>query len=225
MKSDFVNSINHEFQTPLSAIIIANKTLEKDPVKENKEMVASLTGVIGRQAERLNSLFRQVIDITMMSESTLQKEPVIIEELLREVVDDYMIQADNSQVDISFKPSGNKHTIWLDKFWVTTMIINIIENGVKYNTSTTKRVIIFTTENEKNLTVHIADNGVGIPADEFKNIFDKFYRNTKSIENKAVKGLGLGLYYTKQCIEAHRWQLHFDTVEKEGTDFSILIPL
>ncbi|HMR85709.1 MAG TPA: HAMP domain-containing sensor histidine kinase [Niabella sp.] len=225
MKSDFVNSINHEFQTPLSAIIVANKTLEKGQVKENPEMVASLTGVIGRQAERLNSLFRQVIDITMMNESTLQKEPVIIEELLREVVDDYMIQADNSQVDVCFKPSGNKHTIWLDKFWVTTMIINIIENGVKYNTSTTKRVTVFTTENEKNLTVHIADNGVGIPADEFKNIFDKFYRNTKSIENKAVKGLGLGLYYTKQCIEAHRWQLHFDTVEKEGTDFSIIIPL
>ena len=64
-------------------------------------MVASLAGVIGRQAERLNNLFRQVIDITMISESTLQKEPVIIEELLREVVDDYMIQADNSQVDIS----------------------------------------------------------------------------------------------------------------------------
>lgn len=226
MKSDFINSINHEFQTPLSAIIVANKTLEKDQVKENKEMVTSLTGVIGRQAERLSSLFRQVMDITMMNESTLQKEPVVIEELLKEVVDDYMIQADNSKVEIAFEePDMPRHLVLLDRFWVTTMIINIIENGIKYNTSTIKRISIFTTESEKSLTVHIVDNGVGIPAGEFKNIFDKFYRTTKSIENKAVKGLGLGLYYTKLCIEAHRWQLHVDTVEKSGTDFSIVIPL
>lgn len=225
MKSDFVNSINHEFQTPLSAIIVANKTLEKDQVKENKEMVASLTGVIGRQAERLSSLFSQVMDITIMNEATLQKEPVIIEELLKEVVDDYMIQADNSKVEISFKETGGRHTVLLDRFWVTTMVVNMIENGIKYNTSAIKRISIFTTEDGKTLTVHILDNGVGIPASEFKNIFDKFYRTTKSIENKAVKGLGLGLYYTKQCMEAHRWQLHVDTVEKSGTDFSIVIPL
>jgi two-component system phosphate regulon sensor histidine kinase PhoR len=225
MKSDFVNSINHEFQTPLSAILVANKTLEKDQVKDNKEMVASLTGVIGRQAERLNSLFRQVIDITMMNEATLQKEPVIIEELLRQVVDDYMIQADNQKVEIDFKETGEQHTVLLDRFWVTTMIINMIENGIKYNTSSIKRISIFTTEKDRQLTVHIVDNGVGIPAGEFKNIFDKFYRTTKAIDNKAVKGLGLGLYYTKQCIEAHRWQLQVDTVEKSGTDFSIIIPL
>lgn len=226
MKSDFVNSINHEFQTPLSAIIVANKTLEKHQVKENKEMVTSLTGVIGRQAERLSSLFRQVMDITMMNESTLQKEPAVIEELLKEVIDDYMIQADNSKVQISFRETGGQpHTVLLDRFWVTTMVVNLIENGVKYNTSATKRISIFTTKSKKELTVHIVDNGVGIPASEFKNIFDKFYRTTKSIENKAVKGLGLGLYYTKQCIEAHRWKLHVDTVEKSGTDFSIVIPL
>ena len=164
MKSDFVNSINHEFQTPLSAILVANKTLEKDQVKDNKEMVASLTGVIGRQAERLNSLFRQVIDITMMNEATLQKEPVIIEELLRQVVDDYMIQADNQKVEIDFKETGEQHTVLLDRFWVTTMIINMIENGIKYNTSSIKRISIFTTEKDRQLTVHIVDNGVGIPA-------------------------------------------------------------
>lgn len=226
MKSDFVNSINHEFQTPLSAIIVANKTLEKDQVKEDKQMVTSLTGVIGRQAERLSNLFRQVMDITMMNESTLQKEPVVIEELLKDVVDDYMIQADNSKVEIAFEePDRPRHLVLLDRFWVTTMIINIIENGIKYNTSAIKRISIFTTESGKALTVHIVDNGVGIPAGEFKNIFDKFYRTTRSIENKAVKGLGLGLYYTKLCIEAHRWKLHVDTVEKSGTDFSIVIPL
>ncbi|MCH5718496.1 sensor histidine kinase [Niabella hibiscisoli] len=225
MKSDFVNSINHEFQTPLSAIIVANKTLGKDQVKDNKEMVASLTGVISRQAERLNSLFKQVIDITMMNESTLQKESVMVEGLLKDVVDDYMIQADNRQIEISFKETGAQHTVLLDRFWVTTMIVNIIENGIKYNTSAIKRISIFTTETDKKLTVHIVDNGVGISAGDFKNIFDKFYRSTKSIDNKAVKGLGLGLYYTKQCIEAHRWQLQVDTVEKSGTDFSIIIPL
>lgn len=225
MKSDFVNSINHEFQTPLSAIIVANKTLEKDQVKSDKEMVASLTGVIGRQAERLNSLFRQVMDITMMNESTMQKEPVVIEDLLKEVVDDYMIQADNRQIEILFEETGGQHEVWLDRFWVTTMIMNIIENGIKYNTSTLKRINIFIRKEDKKLIVHIADNGVGIPAEEFKNIFDKFYRTTKSIENKAVKGLGLGLYYTKQCIAAHRWQLKVDTVEKAGTDFNIIIPI
>ncbi|GAB3423326.1 sensor histidine kinase [Niabella aquatica] len=225
MKSDFVNSINHEFQTPLSTIIVANKTLEKEQVQENKEMVASLTGVIGRQTKRLNCLFSQVIDITMMNESTLQKEPVIMEDLLREIVDDYMIQADSREVEIRFSNPGSWHTVWLDKFWVTTMIINIIENGIKYNNSAIKRIDISATEQDKKLTVHIVDNGVGIPEQDFKNIFDKFFRATSAIDNKAVKGLGLGLYYTRQCIEAHRWLLKVNTVEKQGTDFSIIIPL
>jgi two-component system phosphate regulon sensor histidine kinase PhoR len=139
LKSDFVNSITHELHTPLSAIIVANKSLQNDRILEDKEKILPLTAVIDRQSQRLKTLFGQVLDLTVMNASSLQKELTVLEELTEELLLDYRLQLTNNQVSISYINESGSNKVLLDKFWVTTMINNIIDNGIKYNNNRKKK--------------------------------------------------------------------------------------
>lgn len=225
LKSDFVNSITHELHTPLSAIIVANKSLQNERIIEDKEKILPLTAVIDRQSQRLKALFGQVIDLTVMNASSLQKESAIFEELLEELLLDYRLQLTNNQVLISYSNESGVSKVLLDKFWVTTMINNIIDNGIKYNNNRKKEIKVHTKKSYNKLQLIISDNGIGIPDTIKQHIFEKFYRNTKGLENKATNGLGLGLFYTKQCIKAHHWDLEIISDEKTGSFFIIKIPV
>lgn len=81
-----------------------------------------------------------------------------------------------------------------------------------------------TRNSKKHLEISIEDNGIGISTDTQKYIFDKFYRSTKHLSIQ-VKGLGLGLYYVKQCIAAHHWDMQIRSQPEKGTTFIMLIPL
>ncbi len=225
MKSDFVNSITHEFHTPLSSIIVANKSLQNEKVITDTHKILSLTAVIGRQSQRLKSLFSQVLDLTLLNASSLRKEEVPLEEFVEEIVLDFKLQLQQEHIFIDYEKRATHHIVELDRFWVATMVINLLDNGIKYNNSAVKRLRVFITKNDHRLSLHIADNGIGVPLAIRTAIFDKFYRNTKNMDSNAVNGLGLGLFYVQQCVTAHGWELAIDSKEKEGSTFTIHIPL
>ena len=225
LKSDFVNSITHELHTPLSAIIVANKSLQNERIIEDKNKILPLTAVIDRQSQRLKTLFGQVLDLTVMNASSLQKETLIMEDLLEELLLDYRLQLTSNQVSISYTNDSKSSLVLLDKFWTTTMINNILDNGIKYNNSKLKEIKIHTKQAYEKLMLIISDNGIGISDKARRFIFDKFYRNTDGLQNNATNGLGLGLFYTKQCIDAHNWELEILSNETSGTFFIIRIPL
>ncbi|MBL7767354.1 MAG: HAMP domain-containing histidine kinase [Flavipsychrobacter sp.] len=225
LKSDFVNSITHELHTPLSAIIVANKSLQNERIIEDREKILPLTAVIDRQSQRLKALFGQVLDLTVMNASSLQKEPTVFEELLEEQLLDYRLQLTNNHVLISYSNESGSSTVLLNKFWVTTMINNIIDNGIKYNNNRNKEINVHTKKSHNKLQLIISDNGIGIPDNIKRHIFEKFYRNTEGLTNKATNGLGLGLFYTRQCINVHNWELEIISNENSGSFFIIRIPI
>ena len=225
LKSDFVNSITHELHTPLSAIIVANKSLQNERIMEDREKILPLTAVIDRQSQRLKTLFGQVLDLTVMNASSLQKELIVLEELTEELLLDYRLQLTNNQVSISYINESGSNKVLLDKFLVTTMINNIIDNGIKYNNNRKKEIKVYTKLSPNRLLLIISDNGIGIPDTIKRHIFEKFYRNTKGLTNKATNGLGLGLYYTRQCINAHKWDLEIISHENTGSFFIIKVSI
>lgn len=225
LKSDFVNSITHEFHTPLTAIIVANKSLQNERILEQRDMVHELTAVIDRQSQRLKSLFGQVLDLTVMNASSLQKKTIFLEELLEELLLDYRLQLGAQQVSIQFNSDHKRSKVLLDTFWTTTMINNLLDNAIKYNNSKKKEIWVNTTSLQDQVVVQIRDNGVGISPKALQHIFDKFYRNLEKVDNRATNGLGLGLFYAKQCMDAHGWKWDIQSEEGEGTRFIIHIPL
>ena len=222
MKSDFVNSITHEFHTPLATIIIANKNLQNEKVLERKENIQPLTSIIERQAQRLKTLFSRVLDITLMNESTLHKKEYFLNDLLDELLLDYRLKLSDSNIEINFLKDAQDYKVMLDRFWFTTMLLNIFENAIKYNDCFIKKISVSTISKQGIAEIHISDNGIGMSPQILQHIFEKFYRSHTN-NFKEVGGIGLGLFYTKQCIEAHRWQMEVKSKEGVGSEFIILM--
>lgn len=222
MKSDFINSITHEFHTPLAAIIVANKTMQTDKIINSKESLLPLTEVITRQSERLKILIGQVLDITTMNQIVLDKKEYSLHELLDDLLLDYRLKLTDSNVMLQLIKEAEKDTVELDKFWFTTVLLNIFDNALKYNNKECKQLTVTTYNDKKNVLINIVDNGIGMTQETQKHIFDKFYRHTNTL-NGEVKGLGLGLFYVKQAIDAHNWTIDIQSNAGEGSIFIISI--
>lgn len=225
MKSDFINSITHEFHTPLAAIIVANKTLQNDKMPVSRETVQPLTEVIQRQSERIRTLFGQVLDITSMSGISLKKEMHSVHHLLDEVLLDYKLKLAGVPVVLILNKNAAKDEVMLDPFWFTTVLLNIFDNAIKYNRNEPKEITVTTQNDKRNIWITIEDNGIGMTAKTSKHLFDKFYRDSQQVQHGEVKGLGLGLYYAKQAIDAHHWKIEVDGRGEGGSVFTITMPL
>ena len=223
MKSDFVNSITHEFHTPLAAIIVANKNLQVDRITGDKEKITSLTDVIQRQSERLKTLFDQVLNITGMQNLQLNKEKHSLHLLLDEMLLDYRLKLSDPNVHINIIDEAENDNILVDTFWLTTMLNNIFDNAIRYNQSDNKEICVRTYNEKRKLLLVIEDNGIGMDEETRKHVFDKFYRNGNVLKN--TKGLGLGLYYVKQCVEAHHWNICIESKPEQGSRIIITMPV
>src|SRR5690606_37428100 len=223
MKSDFVNSITHEFNTPLSTIIVANKNMQNDSILANAANIKPLTKIIERQSFRLQKLFDQVMDITIMDDTTLQKEPYELHQLLNEIIADYNVKLSIQNAAVTLHTAGQPLHVELNKFFFTTMLLNLFDNAIKYNRSEHKQVDVRTALSDNTIRLEVSDNGMGIPDREKEHVFEKFYRFQKQ-GAQHISGLGLGLYYTYQCIKSHGWTLSVESKEDIGSQFTIHIP-
>lgn len=222
VKTDFVNNITHELKTPLSTLTLATKMLKVDANTDGSENAKSFVNTIERQNKRLQNLIDQVLNNSLgYQEIQLKKEAVKADEYLNTIIDDFILSLASNKIQID-KNITIKKEIYIDKFYFTTAILNILENAVKYSKADLK--ITISTKQENNFTISIVDNGIGIPKKELQFLFDKFYRvGNKEIHN--VKGLGLGLYYTNQIIKAHQGKIFVESEPNKGTTFTIKIPL
>tara|TARA_R110002126_G_scaffold124451_4_gene266542 strand:+ start:48315 stop:49706 length:1392 start_codon:yes stop_codon:yes gene_type:complete len=222
IKTDFVNNITHELKTPLSTLTLATKMLKVDANITGSENAKSFVNTIERQNKRLQNLIDQVLNNSLgYQEIQLKKEAVKADEYLNTIIDDFKLSLHSRNIIINKSITIQKE-IYIDKFYFTTAILNILENAVKYGKDNLN-ISISATSNQ-NFEVSIADNGIGIPKKELPFLFDKFYRvGNKEIHN--VKGLGLGLYYTNQIVKAHEGKITVESEVNTGTTFTIKIPL
>lgn len=223
MKSDFVNSITHEFHTPLAAIIVANKSLQNARITENPANIKPLTDIIQRQGDRLRQMFQQVWDITSMQHLQLNKEKQSVHRLLEDILLDYRLKLTGKDILLDLSKNATQDTALVDSFWFTTMLNNLFDNALKYNASNHKEIHVSTYNNGQKLFLSIEDNGIGMNTETQKHIFDKFYRNAEVMNS--TKGLGVGLYYVKMCAEAHHWHISIESKPEAGSKFIILIPV
>jgi len=223
VKTDFINNITHELKTPLSTISIATKTLTNKYVQQNKEIAQDAIQVINRQNIRLQKLIDQVVDNSLGYKGiTLTKEPIKMSVFLNNILTDYSLTI-TDEIAINKDIALSNEELNGDKFYLSTAIINILNNAIKYNGTKVSINYKVNSENNQHI-ISITDNGIGIPKKHQKFIFDKFYRvNEKDTHN--YKGLGLGLYYSSQIVKAHNGTIELITKEKIGSTFIMKIPM
>ena len=224
IQKDFINNITHEFSTPLTVIELSTEALERPSVLSQPDKVAKYTKSISNQAEYLkkhiqtlmktvvadNHTFAldktSVVPNTLIRQAVSQLEPIVIEKkgafVLQLEQGDVAIQADYDNLYLAF--------------------FNIINNALKY--SPEPKILIETHANTNHYYIVVKDNGIGIEQDDIKKIFKKFYRAQKgNLHN--VKGLGLGLYFTKKVIDLHKGSISVQSIPDVGTEFKIEVPL
>lgn len=225
MKSDFINTISHEFQTPLTTIIIANKTIENENQQIRSPQLDALSSIIKRQSERLTVLVKQVIETSGEKPIRLELEEHVLNDELEEIISDYRINVDEENTHIVFSPHSGEQRVLLDKLHFTSIVLNMLDNSVKYNHKTEKEILLSTyLKNASTIALSIKDNGDGMSSKVKKRMFQKFYRNP-SLVSSNKPGIGLGLYHTKKCIDAHQWSVEVHSKKDIGTEFIIYIPI
>lgn len=221
VKTDFINNISHEFKTPLATLTLATGMLKEEALKEYpaQETVA----IIERQNRRLQKLLDQVLDNSLShNEIELSKKELIAEEFVTSLLDDFTLSVQSKNIDILTELKLGNKTISIDSFYLTTALLNILDNAVKYSSGDIRLKLSAVIDD--NLRITLQDNGIGISAKNQRNIFDKFYRvGNKEIHE--VKGLGLGLFYAHQIIKAHGGTIDVKSNEGKGTTFTIELPL
>ncbi|HZL23664.1 MAG TPA: ATP-binding protein [Nitrososphaeraceae archaeon] len=202
MQKEFINIASHEIKTPLQAILSASQLLQMYPERQKK-----FASAIQRNAIRLQRLSNDILDVAKIESRSLKlnKELFDLNEIISNIVEDYktIIIKDNHSVKLYFKPSNYTLFVQADKERIAGVISNLLSNAIKF----TKKGEIFVSirkENSNSINpyaiVTVKDNGEGIDPEILPKIFSKFV--TKSYE-----GLGLGMYISKNIVEAHEGKI------------------
>ena len=200
----------------MATLSIATKTLNNHFL--DKETTKNTIEIIERQNIRLQKIFNQVNFNSIMTNIENTKiEQNINQEFIENCINDFKIV--NPAIEIKSEIDSGID-LKISKFHFNTIVTNLLENAVKYGG--TKLQIIVKQENNY-FELKIKDNGIGIAKNEQKSIFDKFYRiSNGDIHN--IKGLGLGLFYTKEIIEIYNGKIDVES-SKNGSEFIISIPI
>jgi len=218
IKTDFINNITHELKTPLTTLGISTKILERKDIRDNDENFNAIVDTISRQNNRLQNLIDQVMANSLAENGIeLQKEKIETEDFLLSIIHDFKITFPKINLETDFQTQQT--ILVLDKFHLTTALLNVLENAVKYGSN---KIIIKTRMIQNQFSISIEDDGIGIEKNKQSLLFEKFYRVEQgNLHN--TKGLGLGLYYVDQIIKAHQGSVSVVSDLGKGTQFTILL--
>src|SRR5262245_32525521 len=223
-KSNFVSNVSHELKTPLSLISLFSEILELGRVS-NEEKKTEYYGIIRHESRRLNKTIDNILDFSRIEAG--RKTYQLLESDMTEVIDNVLsthrYQIINSGFNVQTDIPACLPSVLLDRDAMAQAISNLLDNAIKYS-GNVKQLSITARTVESNLSIEIADHGIGIPRAEQAKVFEKFYRVGNGLVHD-VKGSGLGLSLVKHIIEAHKGTISVESEVDKGSRFTILLPL
>jgi signal transduction histidine kinase len=222
MKTDFVAITSHELRTPLSAIRGFVDMLRRRGTELSPEQSAEFLGIIALQTERLIKLVEDLLVVSRIEAGKLLFEPLEIgtDEILDQIIDG--LGTDGGRVHRAVAP-GAPATLVVDPQRLTQVLTNLLANALKFSSDSAPVDVVVTSPAEGIVTFSVTDRGPGIEPDERDRIFDRFHQ-TEHANNRNAEGFGLGLYITKQLVEAMGGWIRVRSELGEGSTFTVTIP-
>jgi len=220
VKTDFINNITHEMKTPITIASAGLEALEHHmPGTERTNFYLHTSK---KQLQLLNEFVERIVDAAVqdISEFTLQKEKIDLHLLFGDLIRSHSILQGKP---VNFHLTGEGPVfIQGDRLHLESAFHNIIDNAIKYSKESVG-ISIDIVENSRDCTIKIRDNGMGIPPQFIKNIFEKFFRVPQG-DVQSIKGFGLGLYYVSIIIKKHAGNITVQSKWQSGTEFIITLP-
>ncbi len=224
VQKNFINNLTHELKTPISSIAISASVINNQEILKTPNRLFEYARIIQDQNQRLSKNVEKVLNLATLEKNRihLNLESIDFTELLTEIITQFKQSDFGQKATLISDINPEVHKIIADRFHLSNLILNILENGVKYcDKQPVIRIEKLVTRNATEL--RFIDNGIGIPKDQRKKIFTKFYRiPTGNVHN--VKGFGLGLDYVKKIVMAHKWDIKVDENPEGGSIFTLIIP-
>ena len=224
IKTDFINNMSHEFKTPIATINLALDAISNPKIIETPTKVFKYVKMIREENSRMLSQVENVLRISQLERSNqpIQKTIVDTHKIIVDAVSHIQLILKDKSGDLKMHLNAKQTLISGNKSHLTNVVINLLDNAVKYCDQIPK-VMVDTFNEDNSFIIKIKDNGIGMTSVEQKRIFDKFFRAASGdIHN--VKGHGLGLAYVKKIIDIHKGEIKLKSKKDFGTTFTIRIP-
>lgn len=223
-KSNFVANVSHELKTPVALLSMFSEILELGLVNSEKKK-NEYYRIIRHESLRLNKVIDNILDFSRIEagRKTYNFADGNMAEVIEKVLSSYRYQIDNSGFDIQTNIQRDLPPVLIDRDAMAQAISNLVDNAIKYS-GEVKQLSIKTETRGSDLSIEIADRGIGIPRAEQAKVFEKFYRVGNGLVHD-VKGSGLGLSLVKHIIEAHHGTISVESDVGKGSRFTILLPI
>ena len=223
VQKNFINNLTHELKTPISSIGLSASVINNEKILDTPNRLFQYIKIIQEQNTRLSKNVENVLNLASLEKNRirLNLEEINLIEFLKETTEHFRHSDFGQKATIVANFNGFNATLKVDKFHFSNMLVNILENAVKY-CEQRPFIEIFLLKKKNNYHLVVKDNGIGIPKEYRKKIFKKFYRvPTGNVHN--VKGFGLGLDYVYKITRAHGWKIKVDGNSNGGSIFTIII--
>jgi PAS domain S-box-containing protein len=224
-RDEFISVAAHELRTPLTALVIkmqgaAAALRNTEQVDGSGPRFAARIDSALRQIDRLNELVERLLDASRISRGKLQLmlRETDLGELVQRVVDDFNETAKSADSQLTVRASGPLLGLW-DSARIEQVVVNLLSNALKYGAGKPITVEVHALDSDVVLT--IADQGIGIAPDDLERIFTRFER---AVPTRHYGGLGLGLYISRNIVEAHGGSLRVESRLGEGSRFIAELP-
>lgn len=225
-RKEFIGDISHELKTPIFSVQGYLETLLNGALNDPEVNELFLSKAM-KNVNRLIVLTNDLMEISRLETGELKPDLSVIplNNLINDVVDSLQYKAQQQRVRIVFDKKEVNSFALADRNQVRQVIVNLIDNAIKYNTHGGRIEIstCFSSSERKKLIVSIRDTGIGISSEDIKRVTERFYRVDKS-RSREQGGTGLGLSIVKHILESHKEQLEIESIPGQGSVFRFQLP-
>lgn len=226
IKNDFFANISHELKTPINVIYSATQ-VQNDFLKEDnsEEHILKYNKIIKQNCLRLMRLINNIIDITRIESSffkpnyKIENIIFVVEEITMSIVE----YAKSKNFELIFDTEVEEAYVNCDSDLIERIILNLLSNAVKYGKESGNIQVYIYKNSEDSISISVKDDGIGIPDDMKRSIFDRFLKVDNTLSRK-TEGSGIGLSLVKQLVEIHQGTITCHSKLNVGTEFKIILP-
>ena len=225
MKTEFVSVVSHQLHSPLSNLKWAIELLMSGRISLVSKKQLEYLRILKENSEKMKELVSDLLIVSRIEQGKLplKKKTISLKDLVEKSIKEMEIFAKASNVKIELKAEKNLPLILTDSTQLKLIINNLLDNAIRYIREKGK-IEIKLSKNKNNLYFEIKDNGVGIPKEDQKFIFQKFFRS-ENIMRYQTEGSGLGLFIVKSIVEKLGGKINFKSQEGRGSTFWFTLPI
>lgn len=224
IRRDLTHNITHELRTPIAAACAAVDTLRSMPeIAHNEALRGEYLAMTHSELERLGVMVDSILRSSLDDDepTKLHLESVQLQGVVDDVIASLRLKHSGRTIDFTLDIAEDA-TVWADRASLRVILLNLVDNSIKYSEGVAKILITASTLGDKT-ALSVEDEGIGIASHEQKRVFDKFYRVT-SAYRQTSQGYGIGLYHVQKLVERNGGVIELRSVPQRGTTVIVKLP-